>query len=510
MSSCRNSRRMPRGAGWIGSLASLSLGDGVTFQLEHAAMAAAATAAMAHVRIVFTPLPECRYDLHHLMLLMKFGGSSVADRPSIETVMSIVKARLERRPVVVSSAHKGVTDALVKTAKAASKGSYDPEDIIGKQRAIASSLECPFDLLDDLYSEIRDLLRGISLVKELSPRSLDYISSFGERMSVRCIADFFSRNGLQAHAHDVWDLGFITDSSFGRARPISGFRERVQAAFADFPEEVVPIVTGFIGKNEAGEITTVGRNGSDLTATLLAMALDAEEVQIWTDTDGIMSADPSVVSGARNIPNMRFDEAAELAYFGSRVLHPSTLVPATLAKIPVRVLNTKRPDHHGTVIRDAGDNPNSVTSVAYKENQLVLTLNATRMFGEAGFLSRVFATCARHDVVIDVVSTSEVSVSLTAHDEAALSVAAGELRAMGEVTVVSGRTILAVVGQHLADRPGLGAAILRAVAEADVNVEMISYAHGAINLSMVIADADIDRAVATLHRVLFESDDKTG
>jgi aspartate kinase len=279
----------------------------------------------------------------------------------------------------------------------------------------------------------------------------------------------------------------------------------MKRAFAELPKDGVPIVTGFIGKNEAGEITTVGRNGSDLTATLVAVALDAEEVEIWTDTDGVMTADPSVVKSACSIPHMRFDEAAELAYFGSRVLHPSTLLPAMRKRIPVRVLNTNRPELSGTVIHEAGpDNPRDVTSIAYKENQLVLTLSSTRMFGEGGFLSRVFDVCARHGVVVDMVSTSEVLLSLTANAAGPVEKAAAELRALADVEIKTGRTILAVVGQHLAGRAGLGAEILRAVADAGVNVEMVSYACGSINFSMVIADADIGPAVSTLHRVLFE------
>ncbi len=436
---------------------------------------------------------------------MKFGGSSVADRAQIERVLDIVRRREDRRPIVVCSAHKGVTDALVGAARAAALGDYQPLSVLDRQRAVAESLGCDDALLAALYDEIADLLRGIHLVKELSPRSLDYISSFGERMSVRCIADFFTRQGLPAQAHDVWDLGFITDSSFGRARPTPGFEERVKAAFEALPQGRVPVVTGFIGKNEAGDITTVGRNGSDLTATLLAAALEAEEAQIWTDTDGVMTADPSLVERAQNIPHMRFDEAAELAYFGSRVLHPSTLLPAMAAGIPVRVLNTNRPDHHGTVIRESGpENPRRITSVAYKEGQLVLRLTSTRMFGEAGFLARVFEICARHRVVIDVVCTSEVSVSFTANSKEPLTAAASELAALGDVEVFEGRAILAVVGQHLAKRAGLGAEILRAVADAGVNVEMVSFGAGSINLSMVIADADIGKTVATLHRVLFD------
>ncbi|MGE0790688.1 MAG: aspartate kinase [Sandaracinaceae bacterium] len=440
------------------------------------------------------------------MKVLKFGGSSVADRAQIDKVLAIVRERAGAgRIVVVSSAHKGITDALIRTARAAAVGTYDPADVIERQRAIAAGMGCPDDLLAALFQDIEDLLRGIHLVREVSPRSLDYVSSFGERMSVRCIADYFTRQGLASRAYDVWDLGFITDGRHGRARPLHGWEANVRAAFDALDPGVVPIVTGFIGKTEAGEVTTVGRNGSDLTATLLAAALRAEEAQIWTDTDGVMTADPSVVNGARNIPNMRFDEAAELAYFGSRVLHPSTLQPAMDRGIPVRVLNTNRPQHPGTVIEEAGPpGPSGPTSIAYKEGQSVLTVNATRMFGEVGFLAKVFEVLARHGVDVDVVTTSEVSVSMTAHDAEGLARAMPELEPLGRPQLTHGRTILAVVGQHLSEQKGLGAEILRAIADAGVNVEMISYASGSINLQMVIADRDIKAAVSTLHGVLFE------
>lgn len=440
------------------------------------------------------------------MRVMKFGGSSVADRPQIEKVLGIVRDRASQGPVVVvCSAHRGMTDALVNEARRAARGqSYDADAVVGQQAAIADSLGCDPSLLAPLLQEIRDLLRGIHLVKELSPRSLDYISSFGERMSVRCIADFFSRRGLAADAYDIWDLGFVTDSRFGRARPLPGFEARIKAAFAALPSHRVPVVTGFIGKNEAGEVTTVGRNGSDLTCTLLAAALDADEAEIWTDTDGIMTADPRLVSDARSIPSMRFEEAAELAAFGSRVLHPSTLVPAMRARIPVRVLNTNRPEHAGTVVEELGpSNPNRVTSIAYRQGQSVLTVHATRMFGEVGFLAKVFGILAKHELVVDVVSTSEVSVSMTTDEPESLEAALPELRELGECTVSRGKAILAVVGQHLAREKGVGADLLRAIAKADVNVEMITYASDSINLQVVIDDSDVETAVVALHRTLF-------
>ncbi len=438
------------------------------------------------------------------MIIMKFGGSSVANRKQIEKVLGIVRGRMDRRPVVVSSAHKGITDALVHAGKSAAAGK--PEHTpIDRQRAILAELGCAPDLLEPLFDELAALLHGISLVRELSPRSLDYVSSFGERMAVRTIADFFTREGLPTRAHDVWELGFITDGKFGAARPIEGWEGECRAAFAALAEDELALVTGFIGRTPLGEVTTVGRNGSDLTAALLGAALEAREVEIWSDTDGVMSADPSVVAQARNIPHMRFDEAAELAYFGSRVLHPSTLLPAIRCNIPIRVLNTNRPEHHGTVIeKQAADDPQGATSIAYKERQSVLLLRSTRMFGQAGFLARAFEILGRHGVDVDMISTSEISISLTSGDGQALAAALPDLQTIGECELRQGKTLLVIVGRHLPERPGMGARILQGVAGAGVNVEMISYGMDSIALTMLIDDADIHRAVSVLHQMLFE------
>ena len=441
------------------------------------------------------------------MLVMKYGGSSVANRAQIDKVLSIVSGRLDQRPVVVSSAHKGMTDALVGAARAASCREFSLPDVIDLQSEIASDMGCPPELLAELFQEISDLLRGIGLVRELSPRSLDYIASFGERMAVRVIADYFTRQGVPAKAFDVWDLGFITDANFGSARPLPGYEQAMREAFAaKVPEGVVPIVTGFVGKTPDGDITTVGRNGSDLTATLIGAALKAEEVQIWTDTDGVMTADPSVVPGALNIPRMRFDEAAELAYFGSRVLHPSTLLPAMEAEIPVRVLNTNRPDHPGTVIDRTGDpQPAPVTSIAYKENQFVFTITSTGMLQQVGFVAKVFEILAAHNVLVNVISTSEISVSITTDKLEPLQAARKDLEVYGTCDIVQGKTVLVVVGRDLAHRKGQGARFLTAMAEAGTSVEMLSFGMGSINFSMVIEDAAIEKAVPILHRTLFES-----
>jgi len=440
------------------------------------------------------------------VIVMKFGGSSVANREQIDKVLAIVQSRRDRRPVVVSSAHKGITDGLINAARSAAAGNEPDHAVIERQAEIAASMGCPVELLEPMFAELRDLLRGIYLVRELSPRSLDYISSFGERMSVRVIADYFDRQGLEARAYDTWSLGFMTDDRFGKARPLEGWQAKVKATFNEtVPETVVPIVTGFVGKNRAGEITTLGRNGSDLTATLFGSALSADEVQIWSDTDGVMTADPSVVKAAKSIPNMRFDEAAELAYFGSRVLHPATLVPAIEGNIPVRVLNTNRPDHPGTVISSTPPvKEEPVTSIAYKEDQTVLTIREPRMFEQVGFLAKAFGLLAEHKVVVDMVATSEVSVSVTSHDHAAIERALDDLSRLGKVELQRDKTILAVVGRNIHGAKGLGARVMQAIAAAEVNVQMHSFGMSSNNMSIVIDDDDIGRAVTHLHRELFE------
>jgi aspartate kinase len=439
------------------------------------------------------------------MLVMKFGGSSVADEKQIHKVLEIARGRMKRRPVIVSSAHKGVTDLLLNAGKAAAKGSPDAHAVIERQRKVLVACGCAPDMLDPFFREIEDLLRGISLVREASKRSLDLLAGFGERMSVRVIADYFTRQGVKSEAFDAWDLGFVTDENFGSARPLHGYEARMDTEFQRrVGSDVLPIITGFIGKTSGGEPTTVGRNGSDFTATCFAAGLGAEECEIWTDTDGVMTADPSLVKGAKSIAVMSFAEASELAYYGGRVLHPSTLLPAIKRNIPVRVLNTNRPQHPGTVItEEGGENPNMVTSIAYKEGQAVITIESTQMLGQPGFLAKIFDVLGREKVDIDMIATSEISVSMTCPGASHLNEAVKSLEQFGRVSVVTDKTIVCVVGKNVSRQRGLGATVFTALRDAEVNVEMVSQGANKINLSFLIDDNDIERAIPKLHDALF-------
>ncbi len=439
------------------------------------------------------------------MLVMKFGGSSVADAEQIQKVFEIVKGRASRRPLVVCSAHKGVTDLLIGAARRAAKGDPDAAPIIDRQRRVVETLGVDPTMLDGFYRELEDVLRGISLVREVSPRVLDFVQSFGERLSTRVIAAFFSAQGMAARAFDAFELGFITGETFGQARPIKGHEQLMRTAYQEkVGAGMVPIVTGFIGKTHSGEITTVGRNGSDYTATVFAAALGAEECEIWTDTDGVMTADPSLIPSARSIPRMSFAEASELAQYGGRVLHPSTLLPAVERNVPVRVLNTNRPHHPGTVITvDGGEATDPITSIAYKERQWVITIENPTMLGQHGFLARVFEIMGRLRIDVDMISTSHISVSMTTPMLTDLQELQDALSQHGRVTVARDKTIVSIVGRNVKHQTGLGARVFGALRDAGVNVEMVSHGANNINIGLLIDDAEIGKAVRSLHSALF-------
>jgi aspartate kinase len=440
------------------------------------------------------------------MIVMKFGGSSVGDAQRIRTVLDLVRRELPRKPVVVASAHKGVTNLLVKMGERARAGEVDLGELERIHVKIAEDLGVSNEPLKELLSELSILLRGISLVRELSPRSSDYVLSFGERLSCRTLAAFFTKNGLPSEAYDAGDIGLITDDAFGEARPLPEHEERLNRFLADTQPKTgkVPIVTGYIGKTRAGDLSTLGRNGSDYSAAIVGAAIHAEEIQIWTDVDGVMSADPAVVPGAVPIERMSFAEASELAYYGGKVLHPATLIPAVKKGIPVLVLNTFRPESKGTVVMEAGTRYEGVVkSIVYKERQVLINIESSRMLGQSGFLQRIFEVFGRHRVNINMVSTSEVSVSVTTDNPKRLPECEADLKQFADVTVEPGKSIVCVVGEGMRSTPGIPGDIFAAVKEANVNVLMISQGASHINISFVVEDAEVVKVVRSLHDKFF-------
>jgi aspartate kinase len=438
------------------------------------------------------------------MIVMKFGGSSVATAERIGNVVQIVKGRLARKPIVVASAFRGVTDDLFRLGEESVKGQTPPIEPLQArhQEAIRELKLQKTDLLKPLYEELSVLLKGISLVKELTPRTLDYVVSFGERFSTRIIAEAFTQAGVPAEQHDAFDIGLLTNTEFGGAQPLPEADAELKRHLTRMTR--LPIVTGYVGKTKSGDITTLGRNGSDYSATILGAAVDAEEIEIWSDVDGIMTADPRLAPTARPIDGLTFAEASELAYYGGKVLHPATITPAVRKRIPVRCLNTFKPDHPGTVITaEARSSMTGPKSIAHNLHNLILTVSTPRMLQGHGFLARIFDIFGRHRISIDMVSTSEVSVSVTLDSSRNLEAAVQDLREFAEVTVEKDRAIICVVGEGLRSTCGVAGDVFLALKEAGINVLMISQGASKINIALVVDDADCQKAVQALHRKFF-------
>ncbi|MGQ0612607.1 MAG: aspartate kinase [Planctomycetaceae bacterium] len=432
------------------------------------------------------------------MLVLKFGGTSVGSAKNLATVRDIVAKATGARVAVVVSAHAGVTDRLLALGRAAAGGSYDLAPVRARHETLLRELGIEPALLDALFQELNDLLHGLTLVRELTPRTLDLVASYGERLSVRGIAEWFRRGGIPAVALDAYDLGLRTDSRFGAANPDYACFPQVRKSL--LAVKGVPVVTGFIAKDAKGDVTTLGRSGSDLTATLLGAALNSPEVQIWTDVDGVMTADPRIVEGAKSIPVLSIAEASELAYYGAKVIHPATMLPAVENRIPVRVLNTMRPEAKGTtILASVPESGDPVKSIAYKRGIILITVASTRMLLQSGFMARIFEVFARHDLSVDLVATSEVTVSVTVDTDRNLEAVAADLREFSTVTVERDMAQVCVVGDGIGSKAGVAADAFAALKEAAIPVRLISHGGTRINLSLLVESAQAESAVRCLH-----------
>jgi aspartate kinase len=437
------------------------------------------------------------------VIVMKFGGPSVADAVRIRTALELVRSRLEQDPVVVVSAHSGVTNALEELAHAALDGPVDIKGLRRRHARILKDLDLPGDLVDEELDDLASLLRGITLVGELTPRSLDCIMSFGERCSARVVAAAFGAAGLEAKACDAFELGLVTDSRFGAANPL-------ESCYATLGRRVrrvrgVPVVTGFIGRDRQGNITTLGRGGSDYTAAIIGRAVNAEEIQVWTDVDGVMTADPKMCPAATSLKVMSFAEASELAYYGARVVHPSTMVPAVRAAIPVRVLNTYKPDHPGTVILEkAPRTRQTVKSIAHRGHLALITVTSSRMLLQHGFMAKLFDVFGRNEVVIDMVATSEVTVSLTTDVRQDFGTAIEELCEFADVEVEKGLAVVCMVGEGIRRSARVVPDMFDVLRDARVKQRMVSFAASNVNVSVLVAEKDVRRATRALHKRFFE------
>ena len=440
------------------------------------------------------------------MIVMKFGGSSVGSSERIKSVAEIVSLFKERNPVVVVSAVGGITDKLIELANAAlSKGVVSIEKIKEKHKAILNELSLDESSVDNELKELEETLDVIAKVKDNSNKVIDTICSFGERMSSRIVAAYFNSIGVKAKNLDAYDIGMITNSNFGSAEPLPSAEGKIRESLSNI--NYIPVITGFIGKDEKGNITTLGRGGSDYTAAIIGAAISAEEIQIWTDVDGMMTSDPKIVKEAKTIPKISFNEAAELATFGAKVLHPKTILPAVKKNIPVKVLNSFNPSHQGTtILKECKNSKEIVKAIALKKDVTLVNVTSTRMLLVHGFLARLFEVFNKHKVSVDMLATSEISVSLTVDSKnngQDLNELESELREIGEVVVEKDKSIVCLVGNGMKGAPGAISKIFDIVAKNNINIDMISQGASEINLGFIVDGKDVEKAVQCLHKEFF-------
>ena len=451
------------------------------------------------------------------MIVLKFGGSSIKDSHAIQSVADIIHSKLNQHPVVVLSACGDTTDNLLHAIDTARSGdlAHALQEIdaihnhhlgIVNELSLQPSWESNFTKISEAFlSELQELLRGVSLLNDISAKSIDRIISFGERYSTLLLNCLFNSQDVRAHLAD--SCKFIkTTGKHTNAKPLlDESRPLIRSTFRDQAGRYsIPIAQGFIGSTIDGATTTLGRGGSDYTASIIGAALGVDAIEIWSDVDGILTADPTIISHAQAVRQMTFREASELAYFGARVLHPDTILPAVEHDIPIYIYNTMNPDAAGSLIRrefpdKAGKS--IVKSIAYKEGIQVLNLTSTRMFQAHDFLRKVFEVLDRHEVVADLVSTSEVSISIAFPRNVNHQPLVQELSKFSTVNVESRKAIVCLVGEHMQNHKGLAGKIFHQLQ--DVHINMISQGASEVNLSFVIDEKDIEKVVRKLHATFF-------
>lgn len=438
------------------------------------------------------------------MIIMKFGGSSLAHAERIRQVAKIIEMHLEERPIVVLSAIGNTTDELIAAGRAALTGSIDFTKIADRHLTLLHELQLDFHSysceIQRLLDECKKLLEGISIVQELTPRTLDQLLSYGERLSVRIFAAYLCQQGIAAEALDGWTAGMLTDSTFNSAEILPETYSNIVQAFEG--RQSLPVVTGFIAQDRNGAITTLGRGGSDLTASTLGAALSVKEIQVWKDVHGILSTDPRIVKNALPVASISFEEASELAYFGAKVLHPMTILPAMKKEIPVRVKNSYAPEHPGTLILSNATQENGlVTALTHKSNQAMVHICSSRMLGQYGFLAKVFQIFDDLKISVDVIATSEVSISLTL-DDLELEELESRLSEIASVRIKLCKTIVSLIGSHRNSSEILERS-LNVLSRAGIAVHMISHGASTVNTSLVVNDEEADRSIHLLHEHFF-------
>jgi aspartate kinase len=455
------------------------------------------------------------------MIVMKFGGTSVDSAEAIERVIQIVGSRREELPLLVVSAMAKVTDQLVTMGQIAASGECEASlqlfhatrerhfstaiSLLGAKRSasLAPKLQAHF-------SELESFLRGLSAVRELTPRGSDYLLSFGELLSSLIVADAFTIRGLNAAWVDSRAC-LVTDATHTRAIPqMAETQEKSKKKIVPLlSKKRIPVMGGFIAATAQGVPTTLGRGGSDYSAAIIGAVLDADRIEIWTDVEGMMTTDPRLCPDAKTIKQISFNEAAELAYFGAKVLHPATLLPAIHKNIPVYVLNSKNLKSTGTKITARAPRSRDVfRAITAKTGVSIVNVVASRGIMVHGFLRSVFEALDRHSTSVDIVAISEVSMSFTMETKRLPKALLAELEEIADVTCDDKQAIVCLVGEDIHGKPGIAASVFNTIAEAEVNIRMISQGASELNISFVIQESDVPKAVRHLHAQFFPASAK--
>ena len=449
-------------------------------------------------------------------VVMKFGGTSVADPDAINRLIGIVReqhARSGGAPLVVVSALAGVTDKLVAIARLAEEGDGDKaaaeiRALVERHTSVANTVTTASRTaltaeIAKEFAELAGLVHALAVLREVSPRSLDAVLAAGEVVSSRIVAAAMNDHRLASEWVDARRV-LLTDTEHNAAAPDlvrtgEAARELVAPPIA---AGRVAVLGGFIGATPGGVTTTLGRGGSDYSAAVFGACLGVDEIQIWTDVDGMLTADPRIVPQPRVVPQLSFAEASELAYFGAKVLHPSTILPAVSKNIPVRILNSRRPDNTGTRITADGASANGqLTAIACKRDVTVIDITSTRMLMAHGFLRRLFEVFERLKTAVDVVTTSEVSVSVTVDDTRRLEAIVDNLRNFAEVSCEREMAIICAVGENLRADPALFGRAVTALER--IPLRLVSQAASRRNVTFVLRNSDVPHAMMRLHETFF-------
>ena len=451
------------------------------------------------------------------MVVQKFGGTSVADPDAIGRLIQIVRqarARDGRGPAVVVSAMSGVTDTLLAVAATAGDGRIDEalpriDELRARHHAAARAL-APAEaaaglgtIIDTVVDDLVALARALSVLGEVSPRTLDVVAAAGELLSSRIVAAALAHAGVPAEWVDA-RRAIITNGEHTRAVPLGDETDAALRATALAAIEAgrVPVLGGFVGSTKDGHTTTLGRGGSDYSGALVGAGIGAREIQIWTDVDGMLTADPRIVAAPRLVPQLSFAEAAELAYFGAKVLHPSTILPAIERNIPVRILNSRKPAGTGTLITaEPSPSATPLTALACKRGLTVVDITSSRMLMAYGFLRRVFEVFERYRTSVDVVTTSEVTVSVSIDERRHLDAIAEALSEIAQVSIEHEMALLCAVGDRLRTEPAIAARCVGVLEE--VPLRMISQAASCRNITVILREADLQHAMERLHEEFF-------